>query len=398
MCAGLFTLLAVSPAASQVDPEITNLSNDLATVRRDLETTNARIMGIRDQQAVMQTRIADLVVHIDGVRADITVKEAEIQALEEHRQAILEVVRGRAALLYAHRDPVSPFADLLITSPMKLARRQTLAAAIARRDEGTREQLREATEQLDGVKADLARQRDSLEAQQADLQLQQRALDDLGVQLQAEQGRLDTAAKDVQARLQGAIAAGIVKAGGPSLMGPTTLSGSQMAAWWRAQRYPTPSVSVSIDELAQIYVEEGTSEGVRGDLAFAQAVLETGGFRYTAPGNNFAGMGWCDSCETGRSFPTARDGVRAQIQHLKNYGDPLSRASGLAHPASLHWYAPSSMSQAVANQNFDSFFAKGWALTWNQMGHGNWATDPGYSGKVVGIYARMAAFAQAGAG
>jgi hypothetical protein len=394
----LVTLLAVSTAAAQVDPEITNLSNDLATVRRELETTNARIMGIRDQHAVMQTRIADLVVHIEGVRADITAKEGEIQMLEEHRRAILDVVRGRAAVLYARREPVSPFDNLLITSPMKLARRQTLAAAIARRDEGTREQLREATEQLNGVKADLARQRDSLEAQQADLQLQQRALDELGVQLQAEQGRLDTAAKDVQARLQGAIAAGIIKAGGPSLMGPTTLSGPQMAAWWRAQRYPTPSLSVSIDELAQIYVEEGTSEGVRGDLAFAQAVLETGGFRYTAPANNFAGMGWCDSCATGRSFPTARDGVRAQIQHLKNYGDPLSRASGLAHPASLYWYAPSSMSQAVANQNFDTFFAKGWALTWNQMGHGNWATDPSYSGKVVGIYARMAAFAQAGAG
>ena len=67
-------------------------------------------------------------------------------------------------------------------------------------------------------------------------------------------------------------------------------------------------------------------------------------------------------------------------------------------PPSLYWYAPSSMSQAVANQNFDTFFAKGWALTWNQMGHGNWATDPNYSQKVVGIYARMAAFAQSGAG
>jgi hypothetical protein len=27
------------------------------------------------------------------------------------------------------------------------------------------------------------------------------------------------------------------------------------------------------------------------------------------------------------------------------------------------------------------------------MGHGNWATDPNYSGKVVGVYNSMAAFA-----
>ena len=198
----------------------------------------------------------------------------------------------------------------------------------------------------------------------------------------------------MQGRLQAAIAAGVIRAGGPSLIGPTNLSAAQLAGWWRAQGYPTPNVSTSIDQLAQIYVDEGNAEGVRGDLAFAQAVLETGGFKYTAPGNNFAGMGWCDSCAQGRSFPTPTDGVRAQIQHLKNYGDPTSKAAGLAHPASVYWYAPTSKSQQVANENFDTFFAKGWALTWNQMGNGNWATDPNYSGKVLKIYASMVAYAQ----
>jgi hypothetical protein len=388
-------LLVITPVGAQVDPEVTELSNDLATVRRELEATSARIMGIRDQQAVLEVRIGELVTHIDEFRAQIAATEAEIQTLEANREAILAIVRGRAARVYVDRDPVSPFDDMLLASPMKLARRQALAAAIARRDESTREQLKATTEQLATVRTDLAHQRDALEGQQADLQLQQRALDDLRAQMQSEQARLDVQAKDVQARLQAAITAGIIRAGGPSIIGPTGLTAQQMAAWWRGQRYPTPNLSVSIDELAQIYVEEGTSENVRADLAFAQAVLETGGFRYTAPGNNFAGMGWCDTCPTGRTFPTARDGVRAQIQHLKNYGDPLSRASGLAHPASVYWYAPTSLSQAVANQNFDTFFAKGWALTWNQMGHGNWATDPNYADKVVKIYASMAASVQA---
>jgi flagellum-specific peptidoglycan hydrolase FlgJ len=30
------------------------------------------------------------------------------------------------------------------------------------------------------------------------------------------------------------------------------------------------------------------------------------------------------------------------------------------------------------------------------MGHGNWATDPNYAGKVIGVYRAMVAFAQGG--
>jgi flagellum-specific peptidoglycan hydrolase FlgJ len=391
LCVATLTVVSLAPAGAQVDPAVTQLSHDLAAVRHDLEATNARIVDIRDQTAVLQTRIVELTAHIEEFRGQIATTEAQIQTFEANREAILQVVRSRAARVYIERDPASPFDSTLLQSPMKLARRQQLAGAVARRDESTRQQLQETTDQLAAVRADLANQRDALEGQESDLQLQRRALGDLQGQLQSEQGRLETQAKDVQARLQAAIAAGIIRAGGVSLMGDTTLSAAQMASWWRAQRY-TANTTVSIDELAQMYVEEGTAEGVRGDVAFAQAVLETGGFR-SAPGNNLAGMGWCDTCATGRVFPSARDGVRAQIQHLRNYGDQLSRASKLAHPASVYWYAPSSLSQAVADQNFDTFFAKGWAVTWNQMGHGNWATDPNYSDKVMKIYASMVAYA-----
>jgi len=384
-------VVALAPAGAQVDPAVSQLSNDLASVRADLATTNARIIDIRDQTALIQTRIVDLTAHIEEFRGQIATTEAQIATLEANRQAILEVVRSRAARVYVERDPASPFDSKLLNSPMKLARRQQLAGAIARHDENTRQQLQQTTDELSAVRTDLASQREALEGQESDLQTQQRNLADLQSQLQSEQARLETQAKDVQARLQAAIAAGIIRAGGVSLMGPTNLSASQMASWWRAQHY-SPNLTVSIDELAQMYVDEGTAEGVRGDVAFAQAVLETAGF-HSAPGNNFAGMGWCDSCSTGRVFPTARDGVRAQIQHLRNYGDQLSRASQLAHPASVYWYAPSSLSQAVADQNFDTFFAKGWAVTWNQMGHGNWATDPNYSDKVMKIYAGMVAYA-----
>ena len=47
----------------------------------------------------------------------------------------------------------------------------------------------------------------------------------------------------------------------------------------------------------------------------------------------------------------------------------------------------------VAARNFDTFFAKGRAQTWQVMGRGNWATDPNYSTKVIGIYIRMVVYA-----
>ena len=71
---------------------------------------------------------------------------------------------------------------------------------------------------------------------------------------------------------------------------------------------------------------EGQAEGVRGDLAFAQSIVETASFGVAA-GSNYSGIGVCDSCTGGYAFPTPLDGVRAQIQLLRNYADPDSRDS-----------------------------------------------------------------------
>ena len=67
----------------------------------------------------------------------------------------------------------------------------------------------------------------------------------------------------------------------------------------------------------RFYLSEGLAEGVRGDIAFAQAMVETGAF--TSPltrHNNFAGIGTCDSCATGYDFESPQLGVRAQMQLL----------------------------------------------------------------------------------
>jgi len=86
-------------------------------------------------------------------------------------------------------------------------------------------------------------------------------------------------------------------------------------------------------ELAQMYLEEGSIEGVRGDVAFCQAIHETGFFTYGGlvlpEQNNYAGIGATNNSPVGKGawFATPREGVRAQIQHLKAYAskEPLKQ-------------------------------------------------------------------------
>src|SRR5947209_18024031 len=93
-----------------------------------------------------------------------------------------------------------------------------------------------------------------------------------------------------------------------------------MAACYRSSgASPKLSDGMSIDELAQVYVEEGTADNVRGDFAFAQSYVETGGFRAGGSDNNFSGLCACDGCRGERRLPSARYRVRALIQHSSIY-------------------------------------------------------------------------------
>jgi hypothetical protein len=188
--------------------------------------------------------------------------------------------------------------------------------------------------------------------------------------------------------------------GGVGVMGPNRLSAAQLANWFRATGR-TPAIPVSIDVLAQYYIEEGAAEGVRGDIAFAQSVVETGYFGFVGsivtPLNfNYAGMGACDSCGSGRQFKNAHSGIRAQIQHLRNFADITSRASRLRYPPVQAWYGrcrDGSVSAICAVVNYDNFFAKGKAPTWNEMGgYQKWASAPNYGAVVIQTYNRMLTF------
>ena len=85
-------------------------------------------------------------------------------------------------------------------------------------------------------------------------------------------------------------------------MGASRLNGPQLAAWFLG-RQPQPvgvyRATVPVEELAQIFVEEGAAEGVTGEVAFVQSVVETGWFRFEGSVafwlNNFAGIGATDT-------------------------------------------------------------------------------------------------------
>ena len=88
-----------------------------------------------------------------------------------------------------------------------------------------------------------------------------------------------------------------------------------------------------------MFVTEGNRYNVRGDIAFAQSIVETAWFNYPDYGlvrptdNNFAGIGACDSCGNGFEFTSALSGVRAQLQLLRNYADASSSVANDPGPA-----------------------------------------------------------------
>jgi hypothetical protein len=88
-----------------------------------------------------------------------------------------------------------------------------------------------------------------------------------------------------------------------------------------------PDATLPYQDLPSIYREEASIEGVNYDIAFSQMLVETNELNdaQKLAQNNFGGIGSATGGPEGSSFPTARIGVRAHIQHLKAYGstEPL---------------------------------------------------------------------------
>ena len=114
-----------------------------------------------------------------------------------------------------------------------------------------------------------------------------------------------------------------------TIMGCTTVTGEDMVAQYEAQNVEYPSGILTeggapdIDTFCTIVTEEADAEGVRGEVVFEQAMLETGWLQFGGDASagqfNFSGLGTTGGGVAGNSFPDVRTGIRAQVQHLKAY-------------------------------------------------------------------------------
>ena len=322
---------------------------------------NARVSEVTQQLAEVRTRLAALTPALQDI-ADRYGKTSD-----ELRAARTKLDLKAAASYRVNGGQLDAVFRLKRSQALNVANKYAQTATVADASD---------VERLSTLLTELGRERDATLAALNTLSDQMTKLNQLDLQLRDEAMR-------AQAELE--------RVGGVSVMGEPRLTVQQMTDWFVSTGHQANlPLGTTVGDLVQMFFEEGAAEHVRSDLAFAQAVLETGFLRATR-GNNYSGIGNCDSCGgQGKMFPTPRDGVRAQIQLLRSYADGLSRAENLSHPLDPTLFGANPVS-AIANYN--RFFLKGKVPLWNQMGNGNWATSTTYAANVLGIYARMLAFA-----
>ncbi|MBR2216676.1 MAG: glucosaminidase domain-containing protein [Selenomonadaceae bacterium] len=116
----------------------------------------------------------------------------------------------------------------------------------------------------------------------------------------------------------------------------TPLATQQQCVKYLLRNNPNPNISVSPETLVSYYYEEGMREGIRPDVAFAQAIKETGFFRYggtvTPDQNNYCGLGTTSDTVKGCYFPSSQMGVRAHIQHLLAYASTRRPSEPVVDP------------------------------------------------------------------
>jgi hypothetical protein len=150
---------------------------------------------------------------------------------------------------------------------------------------------------------------------------------------------------------------------------------------------------VPFPDLARLYIQIGEEYGIRGDIAFFQAVKETDFFQFTGQvspfQNNYCGLWATGSPLTGQesyngadpqyvrfeaglhgaSFITPAAGVEAQIQHLYAYATKDSLPDG----------------KVIIDPRF-ALVSKGTAPTWQQL-NARWAVPgPTYGQSIICDY------------
>lgn len=135
-------------------------------------------------------------------------------------------------------------------------------------------------------------------------------------------------------------------------------------------------------EISQVYIEVGRLYGIRGDIAFCQAILETGWFRFDRgtsvdpSHHNYCGLGVVRRGAKGARFATVREGVTAHIQHLYAYATDAPLPDG----------------ETLIDPRFRSV-RRGVAVEWSDLNN-RWAMNHLYGSRILKIFADLTASAR----
>lgn len=170
-----------------------------------------------------------------------------------------------------------------------------------------------------------------------------------------------------------------------SIMGESDVTVEQMAAFYEASGQPYPSAlykgkgAKNIEKFCEIVLDESELEGVKAEVIFAQVCLETGYLQF--PGQvsanqcNFSGLGATDDGAAGATFSDVETGIRAQVQHLKGYASKEDLNEECVDPRFMY----------LASK-------RGTAKYVEDLGGGNWATDPDYAAKLKRLIYAMKSY------
>lgn len=127
------------------------------------------------------------------------------------------------------------------------------------------------------------------------------------------------------------------------ILGKSVATSEQMATYLLIHN-PNPlfSRTISVKDFCQLFIDICAKEGVRGDIAFAQAYKETGIFKFKGDvkytQNNFAGLGATGNGVCGCNFKDIETGILAQAQHLKTYATKLTLNETCVDPRRTTWF------------------------------------------------------------
>ena len=161
----------------------------------------------------------------------------------------------------------------------------------------------------------------------------------------------------------------------PTILGSPVLTAAELAGWF------VSTGEISQDHGADVRARGGLRLGGQADRGarpyrFAQSIVETGYFSFPSYGqvratdNNFAGIGACDSCSRGWSFPDAKAGVGAQLELSEAYASPKPVPTPLIGPVGVG----------------------GCCTTWTSLA-GTWASSPIYGIAILSVYDQMLSWA-----